>query len=174
MSKCCYWPLCSYASVGYIHTMSLLKCRKRSLKMKWEEIGVILLSSRVMGAYHSPLHFVTCVSQVIEADLYLSCLAGWGISRALPSRFSYRLCWNWPGKWRPVPPAGPHLQPPTCEEAHLLRGPVKQPEQGCAAQATVCKPRTAAEQVTYSLMGVVSFGLKRGIRVEYPSLYRCC
>lgn len=116
-------------------------------------------------------HCVTCV-QVVEADLSLSCLAGWGISRALPSRFSPRLCWKWPGKWRPVPPACPHLQPPTCEETHLLWGPVKQPEQGCPAQATVCKPRAAPEQVPWSLRGGDRFGLKGGIRAEYP-LYWC-
>lgn len=98
------------------------------------------------GRTAPPRHFVTC-AQVFEADLSLSCLAGWGISGALPSRFSPSLCWKWPGKWRPVPPACPHLQPPTCEETHLLRGPVKQPEQGSPAQATVCKPRAAPEQV---------------------------
>lgn len=98
----------------------------------------------------SPRRFVTCV-RVIEADLSLSCLAGWGISRALSSGFSSRLCWKWPRKWRPVPPACPHLQPPAGEEAHLLRGPVKQPGQGRAAQTTVCKPRAAAEQVTTTL-----------------------
>lgn len=110
----------------------------------------VLSIPETRGRTAPPRHFVTCV-QVFEADLSLSCLAGWGISGALPSRFSPHLCWKWPGKWRPVPPACPHLQPPTCEETHLLRGP----EQGCPAQATVCKPRAAPEQVPWSLRGVI-------------------
>lgn len=103
------------------------------------DLGTLLLST-----HYILLHF----SKRLEQIYIFFCSAGWGISWALPSRFSSRFHWKWPGRWCPVPPACPHLQPPTCEETHLLWGPVKQPEQGCAAPTTVFKPWAAAEQVT--------------------------